>query len=298
MSFPLPSTRTLSLAGLLIACRLRRAHPPRLPKQAKMLRRLAFRNPPVRSVYWRLPQEGRYRFFWSDAGTFDLDARKCTLEGYCRRGAEDSAVEEVLRGAACSFTLLEHGFEPLHASSVLLEGRCVAFAGPSGAGKSSLCAYLCREIGAGVSFFSDDVLPLRRTRSGVRAYPGLPQLRLTSQSARYLQRSVEPGDAKSTFPVTRPIRGTAALGAVYVLARRNSSRGAVRCTSHSPAAAFALLAALTTNNSQSAPWRLENQLRTLGWVAENVPVRTLDYPSRFSAWRELRTVVLKQTAKQ
>ena len=54
-----------------------------------------------------------------------------------------------------------------------------------------------------------------------------------------------------------------------------------------PAAAFPLLASLTTNFSHTAPARMANQIRTLGWLAENVPVFSLEYPSRFSAWEEI-----------
>ena len=56
-----------------------------------------------------------------------------------------------------SFSLLSLGYEPLHATAVVVDGEAVAFLGDCGYGKSTLgAAFLAR----GFPLLTDDVLAL------------------------------------------------------------------------------------------------------------------------------------------
>lgn len=282
ISFP----RKLRLPCGAVTAVLKRTSPA-LPIGAKKIRTTSAQAHGPRAVYWQIAPR-RYRLYWSDAGTFDLDTQAGRVAIYPERGATASAVEEVMRGPAGSFTLIDHGFEPLHASCVLWRGRCVAFAGVSGAGKSSLCAYFCRK---GAKLMADDVLPLRYRGGRVQAHPGGKTIRITAKSARALgMNPPAAGEEKATRAMAGALHARE-LAAIYVLKRRAAARGVVRRQALNPAAAFRVLASLTTNFSHTTPARMANQIRTLGWLAENVPVFSLEYPSRFSAWEEIAELV-------
>ena len=279
ISFP----RKLHLPCGALTAVVKRTLPPALPIGAKKIRTTSAQGHGPRAVYWQIAPR-RYRLYWSDAGTFDLDTQAARVTIHPERGATTSAVEEVMRGPVGSFTLIDHGFEPLHASCVWWRGRCVAFAGVSGAGKSSLCAYFCRK---GAKLMADDVLPLRYRGGRVQAHPGGKTIRITAKSARALGMNPPvAGEEKATRAMAGALHPRE-LAAIYVLKRRAAARGVVRRQALTPAAAFPLLASLTTNFSHTAPARMANQIRTLGWLAENVPVFSLEYPSRFSAWEEI-----------
>lgn len=290
LASPFHATTQLNIVGLQICAQRRSGAPPGLPPQAALIDRRIFCGGKIVAEYWKRPGQGRYRIDWSDAGTFDLNAHTARVSVYSAQGASEVAIEEVLRGSVCSFVLLERRFEPLHASAVLLGGRCIAFAGASGSGKSSLAAYLSQQ---GATFFSDDVLPLKYTRTGVRAFPGFPQMRLTPASAHEL-RLGPPGfsSGKMTLPVRGSARGAKPIAAVYLLERRTGARGDLVIENLRAAQAFTALVSRTANLSQAAPWRMENQMRTLGWVAAHVPLRSLSYPSRYSAWPEMAELLL------
>lgn len=75
-------------------------------------------------------------------------------------------------GALCHL----RGIFPLHASTIELVDRCVAFTGDTGAGKSTMAASL---IARGHRLISDDVTYFRRAPSGrLEIWPGTTRLRL------------------------------------------------------------------------------------------------------------------------
>ncbi len=281
----------LECAGMRIRIHYKRGPIFRLPAQAVLLLQKKFHATRVECAYWRLPG-GRYRLYWSDAGTFDLNTRAAQVHAHLADKASPVAVEEVLRGPVLSFSLLARGFEPLHASAVSLQGKCIAFAGASGAGKSSLCAYLCRK---GTRFFSDDVLPLKMARNNVRASPGLRQHRLTAKSLRALGETAKRSrKGKVTITAQSAINRPLKLEGIYILERAGNQRAKTQLRRHSPSEAFTRLVSLTSNQTYSAPARMENQFRVFGWVARHVPVWTLRFPSRFSAWEEIYALLSGQ----
>jgi hypothetical protein len=108
-------------------------------------------------------------------------------------------------GALCHL----RGIYPLHASTIELGRRCIAFTGDSGAGKSTMAAML---IARGHRLVTDDVTYIRRTDAGkVQIWPGTNRLRLwdsAMEGLRYAKQGVERerrGFDKFLVPVSHPV---------------------------------------------------------------------------------------------
>lgn len=292
-SFSWKRLARLHVAGRVVRAQFPSTPPAALPAYTEVLAR--FRLVQTReSVCWRIGPSGHYRLHWPDAGTFDLDARRARVACFVKRGASPTSVEEVLRGPVCSLFLVEHGFEPLHAGAVVLGRGCAAFAGAPGAGKSSLIAHLVR---SGARFLADDVLPLRFAGRGVRAWPGLPQLRLAPRSLRGLEWRARPLWAtrwKATLPV-RPAPGPKPVRRIFLLDRRSPGT-AVRVDALAPREAFLALVSHTRNTAETARQRLHNQLQVCGWLANRVAVRRLQYPDGFDRLDTVRQAILEDLA--
>jgi hypothetical protein len=223
-----------------------------------------------------------------DTGTFDLDTERKGVTCHLFPGFSKGEVEEILRGPVCAFFLLETGFEPLHASAIALEGRCIAFAGHPGAGKSSLVAWMARH---GAQFMCDDILPLRERQGAVWGHPGLAQIRLEPPAAQELGwRCGAPGanssgglQDKAKFRVATA-RRPCPLAGIYLLERRmkEAARG-VETRRLDPREAFRALLKATRNDSLETPGRLRRQMRLFAKLARTVPVSRLRYPNGFAA---------------
>jgi len=100
----------------------------------------------------------------------------------------DLALESSLRnvrlfllGSAFGILCHQRGLLPLHANTIVANGKAVAFAGHTGAGKSTLAAYFQR---AGYEVLCDDVCVLSFDETGRPfAWPGLPRLKLWRDAA-------------------------------------------------------------------------------------------------------------------
>src|SRR5262249_15929080 len=95
----------------------------------------------------------------------------------CRR-AEGSSAESFqvsMLGQGLSFAPGKQGFEPLHATAVVVGDQAVAFLGESGHGKSSLAACF---LEAGHRLLTDDLLLLQEAHGRIIAYPGPPRIKL------------------------------------------------------------------------------------------------------------------------
>lgn len=281
----------LRIAGRTIRAQFSAEAPPPVSPSAEKIFQFHFPVSRQQATYWRNGKAGLYRLDWSDAGVFDLDARRGLVRCHLRRNAQPDSVEEMLRGPVCTFFLLEHGFEPLHAGAVLFRGHCVAFAGAPAAGKSSLIAYLAQN---GARFFADDVLPLRFSRGAVQAWPGLAQIRLAPRSLRAVQWNGRPLSVtrwKSTLQAL-PARGAKPVARIYLL-ERAARGGTVRVEGLAPSEAFVSLVSHTRNIAETARARMRNQLQICGWLANRVPVRRLRYPSGFRHLPAVRRAILE-----
>jgi hypothetical protein len=132
-------------------------------------------------------------------------------------------LELYISGALMGALLHQRGLFPLHASSVVLDGKAVGFSGASGAGKSTLVAALAER---GAPLVTDDASVLDLSGRGALVWPGPRRLKLDDQSMTVLSRGpaerVPAGSNTGKFQV--PVTGSAGpaepvpLARVYLLA--------------------------------------------------------------------------------
>ncbi len=220
----------------------------------------------------------------------------------CRRFAEASheSFQVYLLGQALSFALVKHGFEPLHATVLAVEGRAIAFLGESGFGKSSMAACFLQ---AGHRILTDDLLITQESGADFLAYPGPPRVKLFPNMARRflggLNGAVPMNNAttKQILPLepdrinARPIP----LAAIYAIVspdevKRRSQPVAIEPLS--PREAFLTLVRGTFNARLVRPERLERQFHAAARLSEAVPVRRLAYPRIMRRLPEVRDAVI------
>lgn len=245
----------------------------------------------------RLPDRSTY-LRWSELFEFlvSVDGRRIAFREL--DGASQESFQTYLLGQVLSFALLKWGIEPLHATTVVIDGEAVAFLGDCGYGKSSLGAAF---IQAGHRLLTDDLLVLRQKGNGFVAYPGPARIKLFPKIAKRLlgermngtpmnnrtSKLVIPLDEKETVPT----RGAFPLKAIYVLtaphAGSRSQRISIRRLSRRRA--FLALLQNTFNATVVEPERLKRQFVLATQFAARVPVKSLSYPrslARLPAVRE------------
>lgn len=109
-------------------------------------------------------------------------------------GLEPGIVPVLAAGALLAVHLRLRRELVLHASSVSVGSRAVAFVGASGMGKSTMATLLCAE---GHSLVTDDVLRVAITPAGVAVHAGSTETRLRP-AARDLTSTVEAGAVRCT----------------------------------------------------------------------------------------------------
>ncbi len=136
-------------------------------------------------------------------------------------GGSERHLRLYLLGSAFGAILHQRGLLPLHANSIEIAGRAVAFLGHSGAGKSTMAAWFHDR---GFEILADDVCVVTFDEARPVAQPGIPRLRMWRDALEASGRSVEAyqlafDDAdKYNVPTrareaVRPVE----LGAVYLL---------------------------------------------------------------------------------
>jgi hypothetical protein len=206
-------------------------------------------------------------------------------------GAE--AAFHIHLGPSLSFALLNLGLEPLHATTVVVDGAAVALMGDCGYGKSSLGAAFVR---AGLPLLTDDLLVLTHDTRRVLAYPQTARkifgarvkgLRLN----RFTNKLIVP------LPGARAHSTAVPLKAIYVLTppwRRTPARLGIRPMT--PRQAFMEIVRNTFNRSITDPPRLERQFALAARLSDGVPIKSLSYPREFSMLREAREAILRDLA--
>ena len=127
-----------------------------------------------------------------------------------------------LLGSAFGAILHQRHLLPLHANSIEIGGRAVAFMGHSGAGKSTMAAWFHDR---GFNVLADDVCVVTFGENGAPvAQPGIPRLRMWRDALEASGRSAEAhelsfDDADKYNVPTREggATGPIALGAIYLL---------------------------------------------------------------------------------
>jgi len=249
-------------------------------------------------------QDGSTYVRWETVGEFLVaaDGRRIT----CRPAGEssDESFQVYMLGQALSFALVKQGFEPLHATVVVVDEQAVAFLGGNAFGKSSLAACF---LEAGYRLLTDDLLVLQESSSEILAYPGPPRLKLFPKIAgRFLgpmgnRVHMNADTEKLILPLDEHRRwdSPVSLKAVYALvAPRDACRKpGVSIERLSPGEAFVELVKGTFNRRLVGPRRLERQFDAMAGLADRMSVQKLTYPRAIDRLQEVRGMVLADLAR-
>jgi len=233
---------------------------------------------------------------WPDVGEFLVPADGKTI--FCRQASAASAesFHVYLLGQALSFALVKQGFEPLHATTLEVNGEAIVFLGDSGFGKSSLAACF---LAAGHRLLTDDLLILRDNL----AYPGPSRLKLFPAMARRFMSEASRGvpmnaaTRKMIVPLSDRYKRTTPvpLRAIYTLAppREVSRKQAIRIETLSPREAFFELVKNTFNYRITATARLHRQFNEAAGLSAAMPVRRLFHPRDVNRLTDVRDAILR-----
>jgi hypothetical protein len=251
---------------------------------------------PSRWATASLPDGSRY-LRWSGAFEFLIPpgGHSVTCRPLTRRGVD--AFHTHL-GPSLSFAMINLGFEPLHSTTVVIDGQAVALMGDCGYGKSSLGASFVK---AGYRLLTDDLLVTSSEHGQLLAYPGAPRVKLYPAIAKVIfgprvkGLRLEPLTPKLIIPLddTRSQRTPVPLKAIYVLrppGPRTPPHVVIRKLTHR--SAFVELVRNTFNMSVSDPKRLERQFALATRLAMTVPIKSLSYPREFGMLKDAREAIL------
>lgn len=234
--------------------------------------------------YGFLPDGASY-VRWGDVGEFLVSAagRRIMYRRFDRASFESFQV--YMLGQALSFALIRMGFEPLHATAVVVDGRAAAFLGESGYGKSTLAACF---LEAGFPVLTDDVLMLRDVAGAIVAYPGPSRIKLFPKAAAAFLGDIPPGVPMNTGAKKRILSletrhgygRPVALGAIYAIVPPTEARGYrdVRIETMTGRASALALIQGTFNRKVVNAARLARQFSASTMLAERLPVKRLSYP--------------------
>jgi len=205
-------------------------------------------------------------------------------------------------GRVFSFALVKMGYEPLHASTVVVDGRATAFMGASGFGKSSLASCF---VAAGYPLLTDDVLRIEERNGGYVAFPGPPCLKLLPRVAcRHLGRkasgvpinNIRHKSPKMVFALSPDQRVAACkpLAAIYVVSgpRNVYRKQRIAIRSLSPMRAVLSLLSFTHNHDLTGSQRLSRQFDAAQRLAAAIPIRTLAYPRILTSLDNVKDTIL------
>jgi hypothetical protein len=246
----------------------------------------------------RLPDRSAY-IRWEGIGEFLVSADGSTID--CRRfdAASAECFEVYLLGQALSFALVQRGLEPLHATTIVINGEAAVFLGGSGFGKSSLAACF---LDAGHRLLTDDLLVLQERSGRMFAYPGPPRIKLFPKLARRFLGGAARGTPmnsetdKLVLPLDRqrscfapvPIR------TIYTLSSPRSSfpKQRIRFECLSPCAAFLELTKHTFNQRVMDSDRLRRQFIEAARLVSNSRIKKVFYPRVLSLLPAVRDAIL------
>ena len=260
-------------------------------------------NPTGWYKYARL-DDGQSYLRWDGLFEFLIDADGRRIWCGWLGAASLESLQVYLLGHALSFALVNQGYEPLHATSVVIDGQAIAFLGSSGFGKSSLAAAFLAD---GHRLLTDDMLLLRRNDGGYEGQPGPGRIKLFPKIARRFlagAASAVPMNnetEKLVLPLSADHRhsGSAPLRALYVLSppREVHRKQAIQLTSLTTKETFIELVRGTFNFLITGSERLERQYTASLQVASRVPARRISYPRVLSMLPDVRKAILSDLAE-
>jgi hypothetical protein len=246
--------------------------------------------------YARLADRSSY-LRWQRLGEFLVSPDGRSLKCRCFEGASSESFQVYLVQRALSFALVKQGFEPLHATAVVVGGQAIAFLGDGGSGKSSLAASF---LAAGDTLLTDDLLLLRTTPQGICASPGPPRLKLFPRTARRLLGDagtgvpMNPDTKKLVMPLATRHTWNAPvpLKALYVLQSRGHTSRRIDIEPLVPRAAFVEILRSTFNYLHTDADRVQRLFVDASRLALEVPIKRLRYPRALDKLPAVREALL------
>jgi len=222
---------------------------------------------------------------WQGVGEFLVS--RDGLQILCRQSeiASTESFQVYMLGQALSFALVKRGFEPIHATTVVINGEAVVFLGDSGFGKSTLAASF---ISAGHPVLTDDLLILQPAGNRVMAYPGPARIKLFPKIAKRFLGDLADGVRMNpdTEKLILPLHGRqicslpVPVRVVYALAppREVFPKQSIRFETLSIREGFLELVKNTFNYRVTDASRLKRQLEQTSHLVSLLPVRRLSIP--------------------
>jgi hypothetical protein len=266
---------------------------------SKAMRETAKRPPGSSFSYDLCLSDGSIYSRWE--GLFDFlissDGRRIAARAMGNTSGE--VMQTYLLGQVLSFALLKLGIETLHATTIVVKNRAIAFMGDTGFGKSSLGAAFLQ---AGYPLLTDDLLVLKSQGRSYLAYPGVPRIKLFPEN---LKNTLGPGISGTPMNnLTRKLiislkemhaHDTAVpLKAIYALASPAAcaKRLTIQIRRLSPRRAFVELTRNTFNSVVRDADRLQRHFRHMSALARRVPVSRISYPRKLELLPAVRDAIL------
>jgi hypothetical protein len=258
---------------------------------------------PTRWYKYARLDNGQSYLRWDELFEFLIDADGRRIWCGWLGAVSLESLQVYLLGHALSFALIKQGYEPLHATSIVIDGNAIAFLGSSGFGKSSLAAAF---LAVGHRLLTDDMLLLTRTGGGYQVQPGPSRIKLFPKMARRFlagTASAVPMNSE-TEKLVLPLSadhgqsGSAPLRAIYVLSppREVRRKQPIQLTSLSTRETFIALVRGTFNPVVTGSERAERQYTESLGVASQVPARRISYPRVLSMLPAVRKAILSDLA--
>ena len=255
-----------------------------------------------RDDFWECRQfeDGAARVSWKDHFEFHVSADGARVRWRRLVGIPNEVLFTYLLNQVLSHCLALRGVEPLHATSVVVNGQAIAIMGDSGYGKSTLAAALIRK---GCPLLTDDVLVLELLGNGVQAYPSLARLKLRPDSAdaAFGKRRSLPMNTftdKMILPLgaAEHVAKAVPLRAIFVIP---SSAGSVVISIRRARGHRSLLPIIKNSFDTSFldRRRLEQQFEFACRLAKSVPISVLSFPRRLDMLPTVVDALLKDVSR-
>ncbi len=213
-------------------------------------------------------------------------------------------VEIYFLSSALVYWLEMRGNLALHASAVTIGKGAIAFLGNSGKGKSTLAASFLQ---SGASLLTDDVLFIRQMNKKWMAFPGYPQMRLTTHAIQSVFGNVakiyqsdrnklriklnwdeKPSDLSNImFFQAHP----QPLQVVYILQRSQDSEICIYQFAPQEALRALLRNSFMGSSLKACNWQ-SRRIMDLAQLIQQIPVCCLRYPRNLDALPAVRQAIM------
>lgn len=235
---------------------------------------------PVNGLLWASEDEACLSF--EEIGSFLVrQGREIVIDP--APGEDERWVRNAVMGPVMGTLLYQRGWLTLHASSISLGGKAVAFMADRGWGKSTMAAAM---VARGHDLVADDVTAVKSDGNGPVVTPGHPLLKLWPDAAASVNEDpdtlpeIAPGAYKRNLRARRRFPSDSLpLGCIYVL----DGGDTLEIESLRPQEALMELIRNTYGRELLQSVRSASHLRQCADVVKCVPIRRLKRPNSLEA---------------